>query len=72
MSALASAGILTINGTLESVDTTARTISVEVDGESKTFNVSRKAKVSVEGESSLLDSFKPVRADAGILHLCQE
>jgi|GEM_PF-3050538 len=54
----AHAEVVTIEGTLASVDATARTITVEADGERKTLDVSRKVKVSVSGKTAALGTLK--------------
>ncbi len=55
----ARAEVITIDGTIKSVDANKRTITVETDGEAKTLDVSSKAKISTEGKDSALDSLKP-------------
>ena len=52
------AEVITIDGTIKSVDAAKRTITVETEGEAKTFDVSSKVKVSVEGKDAGLDALK--------------
>ena len=53
---IAQADVITIEGTITSVDATKRTITIESDGEAQTLDVSRKAKVSFGGKAAALDS----------------
>jgi len=53
------AEVVTIEGTIKSVDETARTITVETDGEATTLDVSRKAKVDANNKEAELDFLKP-------------
>ncbi len=55
---VAHAEVITIDGTIRSVDGKNRTITVETGTEIKTFDVSSKAKISVEGKDANLDSLK--------------
>jgi len=55
----AHAEVITIEGTVKSVDAAKRTITVETEGEEKTLDVSSKAKISVEENDTKLDSLKP-------------
>ncbi len=59
LAATAQAEVITIDGTIKSVDAAKRTITVETEGEEKTLDVSSKAKISVEGKDANLDSLKP-------------
>jgi len=52
------AEVITIEGTLTSVDATARTITVDVDGERRTLDVSRKVKVTVSGKGARLNRLR--------------
>jgi len=58
LAATAHAEVITIEGTIKSVDTAKRTITVETEGEEKTLDVSSKVKVSVEGKDAKLDKLK--------------
>ena len=58
LAASAHAEVITIEGTIKSVDTAKRTITVETEGEEKTLDVSSKAKISVEGKDAKLDALK--------------
>ena len=52
------AEIITIDGTVKSVDAKKRTITVESGAKERTLDVSSKAKVSIDGEDSNLDGLK--------------
>lgn len=52
------AEVLTINGTIKSVDSKSRNITVEANGETKSFDVSSKAKILIEGKDNPLDALK--------------
>jgi len=52
------AEVITIDGTIKSVDANKRTITVETSDGAKTLDVSSKVKVSVEGKDAKLDSLK--------------
>jgi hypothetical protein len=54
----AHAEIITIDGTVKSVDAKKRTITVESGTKTRSFDVSSKAKVSIDGEDSGLDGLK--------------
>jgi hypothetical protein len=56
---LAHAEVVTIDGTIKSVDAKKRTITVETGTKTLTLDVSSKAKISVEGKEGNLDSLKP-------------
>jgi hypothetical protein len=58
-STIADAAVVNIEGTIKSVDAAKRTITVETGKEAKTFDVSSKAKVTLNGEESKLDSLQP-------------
>ncbi len=55
----ANAAVVTIEGTIKSVDAKKRTITVEVDSKAQTLDVSSKAKISVDEKNANLDSLKP-------------
>ncbi len=57
--ATAQAEVITIEGTIKSVDAKNRTITVETSDGDKTLDVSSKAKISVEGKDAKLDALKP-------------
>ncbi len=50
--------VITIAGTIKSVDANKRTITVETGGEEKTLDVSSKAKISTDGKDGGLDALK--------------
>ena len=52
------AEVITIEGTIRSIDATTRTVTVDADGEEKTLDVSRKVKVSVGGNAAALDALR--------------
>jgi len=52
------AAVITIEGTVKSVDAKKRTISVKTKTKTLDLDVSRKAKVSVKGKTAKLDSLK--------------
>jgi|GEM_PF-1276471 len=52
------AAVITIEGTVKSVDAEKRTISVKTKTKTLELDVSRKAKVSVKGKTAELDSLK--------------
>lgn len=54
----ADAAVITIEGTINEIDAKTRTITVETSGGAKSLDVSSKAKVSIEGKDSALDSLK--------------
>jgi len=58
LSEASNAAVITIKGTITSVDAKARTIIVEAEGEQKTLDVSRKAKVNASGKAASLDSLR--------------
>jgi hypothetical protein len=53
------AAVITIEGTVKSVDAKKRTITVQTKTKTLELDVSRKAKVSVKGKTAKLDSLKP-------------
>jgi hypothetical protein len=53
------AEVVTIDGTIRSVDTKKRTITVETGSKTLTLDMTSKAKISVEGKEGSLDSLKP-------------
>jgi hypothetical protein len=55
----AHAEVVTIDGTIKSVDAKKRTITVETGSKTLTFDVSSKAKISVDDKGASLDSLKP-------------
>jgi hypothetical protein len=55
------AEIITIDGTVKSVDATKRTITVETGTKEMTLDVGSKAKISIDGEDSGLDGLKEGR-----------
>lgn len=52
------ADIITVEGKIMSVNANGRTISIEIEGASKEFDVSSKAKVRIDGMDAKLDSLK--------------
>ncbi len=52
------AEVKNIEGTIKSVDTAKRTITVETDGKSKSLDLSSKVKITKDGEEESLDSLK--------------
>jgi len=58
VTASAHAEVITIEGAVKSVDAATRTITVDANGEEKTLDVSRKAKVSVSGKAAALGTLK--------------
>jgi len=52
------AEVITIDGTIKSVDAAKRTITVETEGKEKMLDVSSKVKISVEGKDANLDALK--------------
>ena len=52
----AEAAVVTIEGTITSIDAARRSIIVDADGEQKMLDVSRKVKVSVSGKTAGLDT----------------
>jgi len=56
--ATAQAEVITIEGTIKSVDAAKRTITVETSDGAKTLDVSSKAKISNDGKDSTLDKLK--------------
>jgi hypothetical protein len=55
----AQAEVVTIDGTIKSVDAQKRTITVESGSKTLTLDVSSKAKINVEGKDGGLDTLKP-------------
>src|SRR5580692_9588197 len=53
------ADVVTIDGTVKSVEAKKRTITVESGSKTLTLDVSSKAKISVEGKDGSLDLLKP-------------
>jgi hypothetical protein len=58
-SGVVQAAVITINGTIKSVDAKKRTITVKTKTKTLELDVSRKAKVSVKGKTAKLDSLTP-------------
>jgi|GEM_PF-1304244 len=58
LAASAHAEVITIEGTIKSVDAAKRTITVETSDGAKTLDVSSKAKISNDGKDSTLDKLK--------------
>jgi hypothetical protein len=56
---IAHAEVVTIEGTIKSVDARKRTITVETGSKTLTLDVSSKAKVLLDGQEASLDSLKP-------------
>ncbi len=59
VSVSARADVITIDGTVKSVDAKKRTITVETGSKTLTLDVSSKAKISVDGKTDSLNSLKP-------------
>jgi len=57
--ATAHAEVITIEGTIKSVDAAKRTITVETEGEDKTLDVSGKVKITNGDKDAGLDSLEP-------------
>jgi len=55
---LAQADVITIEGTITSIDMKGRTVTIEADAKERTLDVSRKVKVSVSGKAATLKSLK--------------
>ncbi len=55
----ARAEVVTIDGTIKSVDAKKRTITIDSGSKTLTLDVSSKAKVSVDEKDASLDSLKP-------------
>ncbi len=56
---LAHAEVVTIDGTIKSVDAKKRTITIDTGSKTLTLDVSSKAKISVDEKDASLDSLKP-------------
>lgn len=53
------AAVVTIDGTIKSVDAKKRTITMQTKTKTLEFDVSRKAKINVKSKAAKLDSLKP-------------
>ncbi len=56
---VAHAEVVTIEGTVKSVDAKKRTITVETGSKTLTLDISSKAKISVDDKDAPLDTLKP-------------